>query len=72
MGSKYVREIHDEDFALLEFETELDGVLVNSVDRISLNSDGKITDFKVIIRPLKGINAVHKVMGEALMAVTQS
>ena len=66
---KYVREVYDEGFALLEFETELDGILVNGVDMISLNSDGKITDFKVMIRPLKGINAVHKAMGEALVAM---
>ena len=66
---KYVREFYDENFVLLEFETELDGILVNGVDMISLNSDGKISDFKVMIRPLKGINAVHRVMGETLMAM---
>jgi len=68
---KYVREVYDDNFALLEFETELDGILVNGVDMISMNADGKITDFKVMIRPLKGVNAVHKVMGEALMAMKE-
>lgn len=61
---KYVREVYDSHFALLEFETELDGIHVNGVDMITWNDDGKITDFKVMIRPLKGINAVHKVMGK--------
>jgi hypothetical protein len=64
---KYVREVYTDNFALLEFETELDGIHVNGVDMITWNEDEKITDFKVMIRPLKGINAVHKAMGEALM-----
>lgn len=64
---KYVREVYDQSFALLEFEVELDGISVNGVDMISMGPDGKITDFKVMIRPLKGLNAVHKCMGEALV-----
>ena len=63
---KYIREVYDDGFALLEFETNLDGIHVNGVDMISWNSDNKITDFKVMIRPLTALNAVHKVMGEAL------
>ena len=69
---KYVREVYDEDFALLEFETELDGISVNGVDMITWNSDNKVTDFKVMIRPLKGVNAVHQVMGAALMKMKKS
>lgn len=64
---KYVREVYEDNFALLEFETELDGIHVNGVDMITWNDEDKITDFKVMVRPLKGINAVHKAMGEALM-----
>lgn len=63
---KYVREVYDGNFALLEFETEIDGILINGVDMISWNSDEQITDFKVMIRPLKAINKVHQAMGEAL------
>ncbi|CAA0099642.1 Uncharacterised protein [BD1-7 clade bacterium] len=66
---RYVREVYDDGFALLEFETVLDGIFVNGVDLISWNSDNKITDFKVMIRPLKGINAVHQEMGKALMKI---
>ena len=57
---EYVREVYDQSFALLEFEVELDGILVNGVDMISMGPDGKITDFKVMIRPLKGINVWAK------------
>jgi hypothetical protein len=69
---KYVREVYDDGFALLEFETVLDGITVNGVDMISWNSDDKITDFKVMVRPLKAINAVHQAMGEALLKMKNS
>jgi hypothetical protein len=65
---KYVREVYDEGFAMLEFETEMEGVFVNGVDMIYWNEDNKITDFKVMIRPLKAVNMVHQKMGEALKA----
>ena len=65
---KYVREVYDNDFAMLEFETEMDGIFVNGVDMIYWNEDNKITDFKVMIRPLKAVNIVHQKMGEALQA----
>ena len=65
---KYVREVYDKDFAMLEFETEMDGIFVNGVDMIYWNEDNKITDFKVMIRPLKAVNMVHQKMGEALQA----
>lgn len=65
---KYVREVYDEGFAMLEFETEIEGIFVNGVDMIYWNEDNKITDFKVMLRPLKAINIVHKKMGEALQS----
>ncbi|ASK89045.1 nuclear transport factor 2 family protein [Sphingorhabdus sp. SMR4y] len=65
---RYVREIVDEsqNMAMLEFELELDGIQVNGVDIISWNEDGKIQDFKVIVRPLKAINKVWEEMGKML------
>lgn len=63
---RYTREIHGEGVAVLEFETIIDGIKVNGIDMISWDSDGQISEFKVMLRPLKGINIVHKVMGEAL------
>ena len=52
--------------AVLEFYSELDGIKVNGVDLIHWNADGLITRFKVMARPLKGINALHQKMGEYL------
>lgn len=64
----YVRELVDGDEIMLEFVTELDGISVNGVDIIHFNSDGKISDFKVMVRPLKAINAVWQMMGAQLAA----
>ena len=63
---RYVREIVGEYDAMLEFETVIDEVKVNGVDIIHWNEAGKITEFKVMIRPLKAINAVHARMAALL------
>lgn len=65
---RYVREILGDFDAMLEFETEIDGVLVNGVDIIKWNPQGKITEFKVMIRPLKAITVIHERMGAMLAA----
>lgn len=65
---KYVRQWRSDDSAVLEFDTEIDGIRVHGVDIISFNDDGTlITEFTVMIRPLKAINLVHRLMGEQLM-----
>ena len=64
----YLREIVDGDQAMLEFQSELDGIQINGVDIIRWNSDGKINDFKVMVRPLKAINKVWEKMAEMLAA----
>jgi len=56
--------------AVLEFETEIDGVHVNGVDLITWNEQGLITDFKVMIRPLKAVNVVQQRMAELLEKLT--
>lgn len=63
---QYVREVEDEQDAVLEFVTQLDGIQVNGVDMIRWNDEGKIIDFKVMVRPLKAISIVHQKMGEEL------
>ena len=63
---RYVREIVGDTDAVLEFETEIEGITVNGVDMIRWNGDGKITEFKVMLRPLKAINLIHQKMGEML------
>jgi hypothetical protein len=63
---RYVREIVGASDAMLEFETEIDGVLVNGVDLIKWNDAGQIIEFKVMIRPLKAINVIHQRMAAML------
>jgi len=68
----YVREALDGDSAVLEFEVEIDGILINGVDMIRINDQGRIEDFKVMIRPLKAINLMHQKMGEMLQQLAQT
>lgn len=65
---RYVREILGPTDAMLEFETEVDGILVNGVDIIKWNDAGQIIEFKVMIRPLKAVNVIHERMGAMLAA----
>lgn len=64
----YVREATSGDFAVLEFETEVDGLTVNGVDMITFH-DGLITEFKVMLRPLSATLAVKQRMAALLGAV---
>ena len=59
---KYVKEVLAGNHAVLEFEAEVDGKYVNGVDIITCNDEGKITEFKVMVRPLQGVNVMHEQM----------
>lgn len=65
---RYVREVRQGQDAVLEFELELDGIHVNGIDMIHWNEDGQITDFKVMVRPLKAVNVLHQKMAAMLQA----
>ncbi|SFP89494.1 SnoaL-like domain-containing protein [Variovorax sp. OK605] len=69
---RYVRELKGERDAVLEFTLELDGISVNGVDMIKWNDAGKITEFKVMLRPLKAVNLIHEKMGAMLQAHMQA
>ena len=62
----YLREVVDGDTAVLEFSTEMDGIQINGIDMITFDEEGKIIDFKVMVRPLKAINKVWEMMGAQL------
>jgi hypothetical protein len=62
----YVRELTTANDAVLEFEVEIDGIMVNGIDMIRWNEEGKIVEFKVFVRPLKAINLIHQKMAELL------
>lgn len=62
----YTREVLAGDTAVLEFETTVAGKYVNGVDIIRCSADGKIVEFKVMIRPLQAINLIHEQMRSLL------
>ena len=70
-GFSYTGEWRSENGAVLEFEKQIDGILINGVDIITFSGDGRITHFKVMVRPLKAINLLHRLMGEQLAAAAQ-
>ncbi|MFT5453181.1 MAG: hypothetical protein ACI9N9_002683 [Enterobacterales bacterium] len=58
----YTKEVLMDNYAILEFESELEGVYINGVDIITFNENGQITEFKVMMRPIQAVNAMHQQM----------
>ena len=65
-GFHYTKTVLAGDTAVLEFETTVEGKYVNGVDIIRCNDDGRIIEFRVMIRPLQAINLVHQQMAAML------
>lgn len=65
-GFRYTGEWRGDNTAILEFEHEVDGKYINGVDMIWWNEDGLISRFKVMVRPLQAVNALHQMMGATL------
>jgi hypothetical protein len=65
-GFSYVGEWRADSSAVLEFEKEIEDIRINGVDIIRFANDGRITHFKVMVRPLKAISMLRRLMGEQL------
>ncbi|MBV7258570.1 nuclear transport factor 2 family protein [Erythrobacter crassostreae] len=63
---RYVREVVGDDTVVLEFMTEMEGIKVNGIDMIAFDEEGRIKDFKVMVRPLKAVNKVWDMMAAEL------
>ena len=63
---RYTKEVMSGDTAILEFETVIDTKYVNGVDIITFNADGRIIEFRVMIRPLQAVNLIHQRMAATL------
>jgi hypothetical protein len=63
---RYTKEVLAGDTAVLEFETTVGGKYVNGVDIIRCDADGKIVEFRVMVRPLQAINVLHEQMRSML------
>lgn len=63
---RYTKEVVTDTHAVLEFECTVDGILVNGVDIMTFAGDGRISEFRVMVRPLKAIQLLHQRMAAML------
>lgn len=69
---RYVREVSGSRDAVLEFMLELDDIEINGVDMIRWNDEGRIIEFKVMLRPLKAVHLIHEKMAKMLQAAARA
>ncbi|WP_309647083.1 nuclear transport factor 2 family protein [Nocardioides sp.] len=62
----YVDEWCSQDSAVLEFTSVVDGMSVHGVDMLRWGPDGRLTSFTVMVRPMKGLQALVAAMGAEL------
>lgn len=62
----YVGQWFADRSAVLEFVADIDGIHVNGVDIIHWNDHDEIIEFKVMLRPLKALQAVMPAMAALL------
>ena len=65
----YVEQWYGDRSAVLEFAATIDGIYVNGIDMITWNDDDRIVSFKVMMRPLKGLQVIMPKMAELLSTV---
>ena len=65
---RYIREIFDGANWALEFEASVGELTLRGVDLIQLNSNGKVIDFEVMIRPANALQKLGEEMGKRLAA----
>ena len=58
----YDREFSADNAAVLEFSLAIQGIDINGIDMITWNEAGKITEFKVMIRPYQALNMMNDQM----------
>jgi hypothetical protein len=68
---RYVEEWPSANSAVLEFEATIDSVVINGIDIIHFDADQRIVRFKVMVRPLKGMETLRQMMAQALEAAAR-
>ena len=66
----YINEIVGETSALLEFESEIEGTYINGADLLKWNENNKLTEVKVMVRPLQAVNILHQKMKTVLESMS--
>jgi SnoaL-like domain len=65
-GFHYLDRWYGERSAVMQFAAGLDGIVVEGIDMIQWNDDDRIVSFKVMVRPLKALQALIPRMAEQL------
>ncbi|KRC57059.1 hypothetical protein ASE19_03700 [Nocardioides sp. Root79] len=68
---RYVRELGDAEGHALVFEAKVDGLEITGCDFLVLDEDGLITDFMVMVRPLRAAQALAEAMGARFDAIVE-
>ena len=64
----YIDELHGESSVALVFRASVGDKDVEGLDHLTLDAEGRITTFRVMIRPLSGLIAMAQTMGARLEA----
>lgn len=67
-GLTYLDEMHGERSVALVFRAQVGDKEVEGIDHLTLDEDGRIVTFRVLIRPLSGLIAVVQQVGARLEA----
>ena len=62
----YERELVTGRSACLEFRADLGGIAVHGVDLLRWDGDGRLVDFTVMVRPMKGLHTLVAQMAQQL------
>ena len=62
----YRRQWYAERSAVLEFEASLDGLDVHGIDMLQWGEDGRLTEFTVMVRPIRGLEKLIEKMAAEL------
>jgi len=68
----YLRQFHHDQGVVLEFRAHIGSLIVKGVDIIQLNADGQISDFEVMVRPARGLEALAAAMVQQLALATST
>jgi len=63
---EYIKEVENRNCAVLEFNATLDGIVIDGIDMITWNEHGLVTEFKVMVRPIKAVEMIKNKMAEKL------
>ena len=63
----YRHEWWDDESAVLEFTAELDGLSLHGIDMLRWGADGRLTEFTVMVRPIRGLEKLIEKMAAQLL-----